>query len=234
MFESLKTQALLIAQQLANDPTPKVATNLLGFDDQFLVVLRDRLPTVEVVGLPGVTVADIQAVNATDADVFVLNTVYAGCTSLAASLTELGIAPTVYANICNPIDGWYQTDLGFDPTDPDLDSGALAMTTLLEDGGYTFSDQDAMLLGTRNAATILTLVQQINELGPSVTPETLDAALRSRTKQVMFGFGELDCAPDAVPAGRRGEGSCVQFVDVWRGTADSNWTFDRVVDLRAS
>ena len=91
---------------------------------------------------------------------------------------------------CDPHEGWYKVDVGYNQTSPALQSAALPITAKMQVLGVT-------------------------ETAPSqANPAALDRAMREFTGPLPLGSGLLDCTPNGKFVDRVQPGSCVRFVDL--------------------
>ena len=136
------------------------------------------------------------------------------CDDLSESLDELDIRPAVVGGDCEPAEGWYKFDVGFNETSPDLQSGALPMAVKTPVLGDTKATPGAR--GAREVGALLAVIRVINQIGgPSqATSAALEQAVREFTGPLPLGAGPLDCTPTGRNAERVQPGSCVRFVDV--------------------
>jgi branched-chain amino acid transport system substrate-binding protein len=155
------------------------------------------------------------------------------CDDLAAALDELSIKPAVVVvDGCEPHDGWYQVDVGYNETSPDLLSGALPITVNIPGLGKTRDVAAARSI--REVGALLAVIRIINQLGgpAQATPAALDQAMREFSGPLPLGAGALDCSATAHLAERRQPGSCVRYVDVHQFVHDT-WIDLEPIDLNA-
>jgi hypothetical protein len=136
------------------------------------------------------------------------------CEDLSDALDELNIKPAVIVDGCDQHDGWYKLDVGFNETSPDLQSGALPITTKMP--GLDAVKGPPAVRGIREIGALLAVIRLINQLGgpAQATTAALDRAMREFTGPLPLGAGPLDCSPTGKVAQRIQPGSCVRFVDV--------------------
>ena len=152
------------------------------------------------------------------------------CEALSDALAELDIQPTVITSECEPHEGWYKLDVGFNVTSPDLQSGALSITTKMPPLGGGLSEPEERQY--REIGALLAVIRLINQVGgpAQATPTVLDRAMRDFTGPLPLGAGPLDCSPTGRVAQHVLPGSCVRFVDVHR-FVDGNWIDLPPIDL---
>ncbi len=133
---------------------------------------------------------------------------------------------------CDPHEGWYQLDMGYNTTSPDLQSGALPITLKMPGLGY--AEGSASERGIREVGAFLAVIRMVNQLGgpAQATPAALDQAMRDFTGPLPLGAGPLDCSPTGAVAERVQPGSCVRFVDVHQFVHDT-WIDLAPIDLGA-
>ncbi len=170
-------------------------------------------------------------------DLLIVNLWFPVCEAVREAVETIGATPVVFANVCTPIEGWHQASLGYNLSEPDLASGGLSISTLLDEAGFDpvaagdpLFAQDGRVFSTRAAATLLTVVKLANGIGDGVSPQSLSDALASFTGTPGLAGGPVDCTQRAVPADRRLPGSCVRFVDMYRAEG-GRWVTQPPVDL---
>jgi branched-chain amino acid transport system substrate-binding protein len=152
------------------------------------------------------------------------------CDDFANALNELGMHAAVIVDTCDPHEGWYALDSSFNETSPDLQSGALPITTKMK--GLGDSTVGHAIRDVRETGALLAVIRVINQLGgpTKANPAALDRALRQFTGPAPVGAGPLDCTPTGKLAQRVQPGSCVQFVDVHR-FVNGRWIDQPPIDL---
>jgi hypothetical protein len=152
------------------------------------------------------------------------------CEDLSDSLGELGMSPVVIVDGCAPHEGWYRLDLGYNETSPDLQSGALPISTKMP--GLGAAKGTAAARGIREVGAFLAVIRVINQLGgpAAAIPAALDQAMRDFAGPLPLGAGPLDCTPTGKVAERVQPGSCVRFVDVHQFVHDT-WIDKAPIDL---
>jgi len=152
------------------------------------------------------------------------------CDDLSAALEELRMHPAVVVETCEPHEGWYKLDTGFNETSPESQSGTSQIITAMPHLGDTVSGPATR--DVREAGALLAVVRMINELGgPSkATPAALDQAMHDFTGPLPLAAGPLDCSPTGQLAERRRPGSCVRFVDVHQ-FVNGSWVDQPPIDL---
>jgi hypothetical protein len=152
------------------------------------------------------------------------------CDVLFDALVELDISPAVIVDRCDPHEGWYQVDMGYDQTAPDLRSGALPISVNM--AGLGAVKGVAASRSSREIGGLLAVIRLINELGGPVqaTPAALDQAMREFTGPLPLGAGPLNCTPTGKVVERVQPGSCVRFVDVHQFVHDT-WVELEPIDL---
>jgi hypothetical protein len=210
------------------------APDISGFEDRDVVVVQAGSESlVDTIGRAHAT--DAAAV-VLDAPPFAIAHVHVPnggllCDDLSKALDELGMGAAVITDTCEPHEGWYKLDTSFNETSPDLQSGALPITTKMHGVGTTTAGPATR--DVREAGALLAVIRVINQLGgpAKASPDALDRAMRGFTGPVPVGAGQLDCTPSGKVAERVQPGSCVQFVDVHQ-FVDGRWIDQPPVDLR--
>jgi len=152
------------------------------------------------------------------------------CDDLATALDALSLRPAVIASGCEAHEGWYKVDVGLNETAPDLQSGALAITTAMPGlGNVKGSPQNRQ---NREVGALLAVIRLVNQVGgpAQATPAALDRAMHEFTGPLPLGAGVLNCAPTGKVAERVQPGSCVRFVDVHQFVND-RWIDQPPIDL---
>jgi hypothetical protein len=154
------------------------------------------------------------------------------CDDFAKALNELEMHAAVVVAACEPHEGWYKLDTGFNETSPTLQSGALPIAAEIPTFGPTDAGPPSRDL--REIGALLAIVRMINQLGgpAQANPAALDQAMRAFTGPLPLGAGPLDCTPTGKLAERRQPGSCVRFVDVHQFVHDT-WIDLAPIDLAA-
>ena len=185
-------------------------------DRDVVIVQAGSEPLVDSIRSAGATDA---AAIVLDAPTFVISQVPGPsgaliCDDLSKALNELGMHVPVIVDTCDPHEGWYKLDAGFNETSPNLQSGALPITTKMPGVGLTTAGP--AIRDVREAGALLAVIRMINQLGgpANASPAALDRAMREFTGPVPVGAGALDCSPTGKVAERVQPGSCVRFVDV--------------------
>jgi hypothetical protein len=231
VIDAATDQATIQASSLKAFVMPDVTDSLAGRE-----VVASRVSVSE-------TIADtIRRVGATDAAAIVLATPpieheytlpASGslvCDSLFDAVQELNIAPAVIVDRCDPHEGWYQVDMGYDQTAPELQSGALPIEVNMAGRGAvkgTAASRSSLEIGG-----LLAVIRVINQLGgpAQANPAALDQAMRDFTGPLPLGAGPLDCTPTGRITERVQPGSCVRYVDVRQFVHDT-WVELEPIDL---
>jgi hypothetical protein len=152
------------------------------------------------------------------------------CDDFFNALNELAIHPAVIVDGCDPHEGWYKLDVGYNETSPGLQSGALPITVKMPAFGQT--ETAPVIRGNREIGALLAVIRMINQLGGPLqsNPAALDRAMREFTGPLPLGSGLVDCTPTGKVADRVQPGSCVRFVDVHQ-FVDGSWVDLPPVDL---
>ncbi len=229
--------ASMLVIDAASDHADQKNGSVPAFETPDVSAILSNRKVTTVRALASEHLADtIRRAGATDAAAIVLATpplgqlevhVFSGfvCDELSAALNELGTKPVVVVDSCEPHEGWYRLDLGLDENAPSMDSGALPITTNIDELGA--GDSAPVARGIREIGALLAVIRVINQIGgpAQATPAALDQAMREFTGPVPLGAGSLDCSPTGKVAERVQPGSCVRFVDVHQ------FVHDRWIDL---
>ena len=137
VLDAATDQAPLQDDSLKAFVTPDVTDSLAGRE-----VVASRVPVSEplvdtIRGLGGTDVAVIILATPPIEDYYTLS-VLGGlvCDVLFDALVELDITPAVIVDRCDPHEGWYQVDMGYNVTAPDVPSGALPIEVNMAGHGY--------------------------------------------------------------------------------------------------
>ena len=199
-------------------------------------VVAGRVPVSEplvdtIRGLGGTDVAVIVLATPPIEDYYTLS-VLGGlvCDVLFDALVELDITPAVIVDRCDPHEGWYQVDMGYNVTAPDVPSGALPIEVNM--AGHGYAKGVASSTAGREIGGLLAVIRLINELGGPA--QANPAALRSGNARLHgplpLAAGPLDCTPTGKVAERVQPGSCVRYVDVHQFVHDT-WVELEPIDL---
>jgi hypothetical protein len=248
-FEDLQAMLLRSSDLLAGVTDPNVVFveafggSQFGGIDALSKIIQTRYANstvVEYSSVPAELSTRLQGVISAETDLLIMNVWFPQCAEIKQVIDQIGVEPMVFANVCNPIDGWYQPSLGFNHSDPDLESGAQPIIALLGDGGYDATAgvdpefvQDATVFSTRASATLLTLVKLINEIGGGVTSTSFADQLTVFAGPPPLSGGTSDCAGSTILNERRLPGSCVRYVDLYRAE-NGKWVTQKPVDLSTS
>lgn len=150
----------------------------------------------------------LQASGADTADVLVLGLFDRGCIAAYDALQSLGIDPTVVTTgACwsDPMqehmatigadsmlpEGWYFTNSGHNPFEPDLESGNLTVLNKLEEYGDIDTKFDVGVQA--GFATLLTATKILNQVGVGADFAGVEGALRTFTGPAPQQAGPITC-----------------------------------------
>lgn len=231
VLDAATDQATLQAASQKAFITPDVTNSLAGRE-----VVASRVSASESLDdtIRGLGATDVAAivVATPPIDKYYTQPVSGGsvCDVLFDALVELDIRPAVIVDRCDPHEGWYQVDVGYEETAADLQSGALPISVNM--AGLGEAKGVASSRSSREVGGLLAVIRIINEVGgpAAANPAALDQAMREFTGPLPLAAGPLDCTPTGKAAERVQPGSCVRYVDVHQFVHDT-WVELEPIDL---